>query len=59
MEQSLIGKIIDLPFEKFKAEIKEQKINVGVVNTLILVLENSYWNLNSRREGLLVLKGSQ
>lgn len=52
---SMIGKIVDLPLEEFKEALKEQNVNVGVISNLILTLENIYWELNNRKDGVISL----
>lgn len=52
---SMIGKIIDLPLEEFKVALKEQNVNLGVISNLILTLENNYWELNNRKDGVISL----
>ena len=47
---SLIGRIVDMPFEKFKEELKKQHINVGVMQNLILHLEAVYNDLRERKD---------
>ena len=44
-QPSMIGKIIDLPLEEFKAELAIQKVNVGPMNNLLLNLESIYFDL--------------
>lgn len=52
---SMIGKIVDLSLEEFKEALKEQNVNVGVISNLILTLENNYWELNNRKDGVISL----
>ena len=52
---SMIGKIIDLPLEEFKVALKEQNVNLGVISNLILTLENNYWELSNRKDGVISL----
>ena len=52
---SMIGKIIDLPLEEFKVALKEQNVNLGVISNLILTLENNYWELSNRKDGVIGL----
>lgn len=54
-EKSMLGKIIDLPLEEFKAELALQKVNIGTMNNLILNLEGAYNELRMRKEGILNL----
>lgn len=58
-EPSMIGKIVDLSLEDFEKELKEQKVNIGTINNLILNLEGVYFELRTRKEGILdlVFKG--
>lgn len=57
--QSIMGKIIDLPLEEFKAELIKQKVNIGTMNNLILNLESIYYDLRRRKDAVLdlVFKG--
>lgn len=57
--QFLMGNIIDLPLEEFKAELIKQKVNVGLINNLILNLESIYFELRTRKDAILnlVFKG--
>ena len=54
-EQSMLGHIIDLPFEDFKKELEVQKVNIGVNNNLILLLTSTYNDLRNRKEAVLDL----
>ena len=58
-EKSMIGRIVDMPMEDFKRELVRQKVNIGVMNNLILNLEGSYAELKSRKDSVLdlVFKG--
>lgn len=53
--QSMLGRVIDLPFEDFKKELEVQKVNIGVNNNLILLLTSTYNDLRSRKEAVLDL----
>jgi hypothetical protein len=57
--QSMMGKIIDLPLDEFKAELIKQKVNIGTMNNLILNLESIYYDLRKRKDAVLdlVFKG--
>lgn len=55
VEQSMLGRVIDLPFEEFKKELEVQKVNIGVNNNLILLLTSTYNDLRSRKEAVLDL----
>lgn len=52
---SELSKIIDYPFEAFKKEVIEQKIPIGQINTTVLILENVYADLRSRKDAVLNL----
>lgn len=52
---SMLGCIIDLPFEDFKIKLEEQKVNIGVNNNLILLLSATYNDLRQRKEAVLDL----
>lgn len=60
-EATMIGKIIDLPLEDFKAELVRQRVNIGTMNNLILNLEGAYNELRMRKDGVLdlVFKGGK
>lgn len=57
----MLGKIIDLSLEDFEKELKEQKVNIGTMNNLILNLEGAYFELRTRKDGVLdlVFKGGK
>ena len=52
-EVSMIGKIIDLPFNEFKIELVKQKINIGVMKNISLNLISAYNELSSNKEGIV------
>lgn len=54
-EETMLGKIIDLPLEDFKAELVLQRVNIGTMNNLILNLEGAYNELRMRKDGVLNL----
>lgn len=54
-ESTMIGKIIDLPLEDFKAELVRQRVNIGTMNNLILNLSGAYNELRMRKDGVLDL----
>lgn len=58
-QTSTIGIVIDMPMEEFKEELVRQRVNIGVMNNLILNLEGSYAELKSRKDSVLdlVFKG--
>ncbi len=60
-EATMIGKIIDLPLEDFKAELVRQRVNIGTMNNLILNLSGAYNELRMRKDGVLdlVFKGGK
>lgn len=51
-EQSALGTLIDSSMEDFEKEVS--KLNVGIINNLILLMESCYHDLNTRRE--LIMK---
>lgn len=57
----MLGKIIDLSLEDFEKELKEQKVNIGTMNNLILNLESAYFELRVRKDAVLdlVFKGGK
>lgn len=52
-EQSMLGRIIDLPLEEFKQELINQKVNVGVMNNLKLNLISAYEELVTRKDYII------
>ncbi len=58
---TMIGDIIDLPLEEFERELISQKVNIGVINNLILNLEGAYFELRTRKDAVLdlVFKGGK
>ena len=58
-EQSLIGRIIDLPLEEFKKEIVEQKVPIGVINNIKLNFVGAYEEFRIRKDGIVsqILEG--
>lgn len=60
-QETMIGKIVDLPLEDFKKELVEQKVNVGTMNNLILNLEGVYFELRTRKDAVLeiIFRGSR
>ena len=52
-QQSMIGKIVDLSLEDFEKELIEQKVNIGIINNLILNLEAVYFDLRSRKDAII------
>ena len=52
-EHTTLGTIVDLPFGEFVKQLEEQKVNIGVNNNLILMLEGTYNALRVRKEAVL------
>ena len=52
-QQSMIGKIVDMSLADFERELIEQKVNIGTINNLILNLEAVYFDLRTRKDGIL------
>lgn len=52
-EQSMIGRIIDLPLADFEKELVLQKVNIGTINNLILNLTGAYNELRVRKDSLI------
>lgn len=50
---SKLGDVIDLPTEEFKQQIIEQKVPIGVLQNLRIMLTSAYNELNQRREALI------
>ena len=55
-ELSMLGKIVDMSLEDFEKELKEQKVNIGTINNLILNLEGVYYELRTRKDAVLKMK---
>lgn len=49
----VIGYIVDMPFEDFKEELVKQKVSVGIMNNLILLMESIYFDFRNRKEALI------
>lgn len=60
-QETLIGRIVDLPLEDFEKELIKQKVNIGTINNLILNLEGAYYELRTRKDAILdlVFKGGK
>ena len=54
-QQSMIGRIIDLPLEDFEKELIRQKVNIGTINNLIINLEGAYYELRVRKDAVIYL----
>lgn len=54
-EVSTLGQIVDMPFEQFKEEVVKQKVSIGIINNLILMLSSAYHELKNRKEAVLDL----
>lgn len=54
-EQSMVGKIIDLPLEDFKREVEEQHLNVGMTHNVRLSLVGIYNDLCVRKDKVIEL----
>lgn len=59
--EELMGKVVDLPLADFERELVEQKVNIGMINNLILNLESIYFELRTRKDAVidLVFKGGK
>lgn len=55
VQQSDLGRIVDQPIEQFKKDIVEQKVSIGVISNLILLLEATYSDMRSRKDQLINL----
>jgi hypothetical protein len=51
VEQSALGVLIDSSMEDFKKEA--DKMNVGTINGLVLLMSSAYNELNARREAIM------
>lgn len=54
-EQSMVGKIIDLPLEDFKREVEEQHLNVGMTHNVRIALVGIYSDLCVRKDNVINL----
>lgn len=54
-QPSDLGRVVDMPFEKFKDELVKQQVNVGTMNNLILLLSSTYNDLRNRKEAVMNL----
>lgn len=54
-DEKMIGRIVDMPIDSFKKEIVGQKVSIGIINNLILMLNSTYFELKSRKEAVLDL----
>lgn len=59
IEKSMLGHIVDMSLEDFEKELVKQKVNIGVINNLIMLLSATYHDLVQRKDGVLdlVFKG--
>lgn len=59
IEKSVLGRIVDMSLEDFEKELVKQKVNIGVINNLIMLLSATYHDLVQRKDGVLdlVFKG--
>ena len=59
-QETMLGRIIDLPMKEFEEELVNQKVNIGTMNNLILNLESAYNELRTRKDAILdaELRGS-
>ena len=48
-----IGQLVDLSMSDFKKYLKENNVNIGVMNTLIMSLNGAYYELKQRKESLM------
>lgn len=53
--QSMIGATIDMPLELFKEELIKQKVNVGTMRSLVIMLDTIYADLTVRKDSILEL----
>ena len=45
---SVMGEWVDMSLEDFKKKLVDEKTPVGVISSLIVVFESTYWNLNRK-----------
>lgn len=50
---TVTGRIVDMGLEEFESELKRQKVNVGIVNNLILYLSNIYDGLRVSKDRVI------
>lgn len=50
-----IGQLVDLSMSDFKKYLKENNVNIGVMNTLIMSLNGAYYELKQRKESLMTM----
>lgn len=50
---SLIGRIIDLPIEEFRNQVKEQKLSVGILQNIRVHLQCTYSELQVRKDAII------
>lgn len=50
-----IGQLVDLSMSDFKKYLKENNVNIGVMNTLIMSLNGAYYELKQRKEALMTM----
>lgn len=52
-QQSMLGRIIDLPLEEFKEEVEKQKLPIGVVHNIMLNLTAVYTDMVQRKDNII------
>ena len=50
-----IGQLVDLSMSDFKKYLKENNVNIGVMNTLIMSMNGAYYELKQRKESLMTM----
>ena len=50
-----IGQLVDLSMSDFNKYLKENNVNIGVMNTLIMSLNGAYYELKQRKESLMTM----
>ena len=50
---SALGRVIDQPMKDFKKYLKEEHVNVGTMNSIILYLNSAYADLRQRKDTLM------
>lgn len=48
-----LGEIVDFPIDGFKKSIVDEKVSIGVINNLIHVMSESYYDLVHRKDAVL------
>lgn len=55
VEKTMLGKVIDMTLADFEKELIEQQVNIGTINSMILLLESTYHELAGRKDAVINL----